>query len=110
MGTLNLALLLAGIGLVMVILRQVVRGWLGGPDREDLLRRIGQDERRIEKEAGAEVPPCPLCGSPTTLHAYRHITLWRCSKYPACRGFARAGKPSRPQFAETWSRKRSGGS
>jgi hypothetical protein len=106
MSTVRLVILLVGIALFLRILRPVLRSWLGGPSRQDMLREIDAKERGIELAAGGTAPVCPLCGEPTLLHTYPHITLWRCSEYPRCRGFVKAKKPSQSKFARDWDRKR----
>jgi hypothetical protein len=103
MNAAEIVILLAGIWLSLMIVRSVVRSWLGGPGREEMLREIDAKERGIELAAGGTAPVCPLCGAPTLLHTYPHITLWRCSGYPRCRGFVKVKKPSRSKFAEDWS-------
>jgi hypothetical protein len=109
MSTLRLVILLVGIGLFWRILRPVLRSWLGGPSREDMLKEIDSRERGIELAAGGTAPACPVCGAPTLLHTYSHITLWRCSEYPRCRGFVKAKKASQTEFAKDWDRKRKKG-
>ncbi len=106
MSTARLLLLLVGIGFLWFIVRLMVRNWLRPSEREKEYREIDAEERAIEREAGDDIPPCPVCGSPTRLHRYPHITVWRCVDYPSCRGFVRARKPRRLKFAEDWDRKR----
>lgn len=106
MSAARLLLLLVGIGFLWFIIRQVIGNWLRPPDRESEYREIDAEERAIEREAGDDIPVCPLCGSATRLHRYPHITVWRCVNYPSCRGFVKARKPKRPKFAQDWDRKR----
>jgi hypothetical protein len=98
-------ILLAGAVLLLMIMRSAIRSLFGGPSREEMLRNMDREERTIEQATGGTVPDCPVCGSPTQLHTYPHITVWRCTKYPLCRGFLKPKKPSRTQFAEDWDRK-----
>jgi ssDNA-binding Zn-finger/Zn-ribbon topoisomerase 1 len=106
MSAARLLLLLVGIGFLYYIIRQLIDHWLRPPEREREYREIDAEERAIMRETGDEIPECPLCGSMTRLHRYRHITVWRCVKYPECRGFVKARKPRRPKFAADWERKR----
>lgn len=106
MSTARLLLLLVGVAFLWFIIRQMVEHWLRPPEREKEYREIDAEERAIEREAGDNIPHCPICGSPTRLHRYPHITVWRCMDYPECRGFVRAKKPRRPKFASEWDRKR----
>ncbi|MBD3277560.1 MAG: hypothetical protein GF388_04605 [Candidatus Aegiribacteria sp.] len=106
MNSARMLLLLVGIGFLWFIVRQMVKHWLSKPDRKTEYRKIDAEERAIEREAGDNIPKCPLCGAPTKLHSYPHITVWRCTEYPECRGFVKARKPRRPKFAAQWDRKR----
>ncbi|MCK4504000.1 MAG: hypothetical protein KAW14_00165 [Candidatus Aegiribacteria sp.] len=106
MSSARLLLLFIGIAFLWFIIRQVMKHWLGGPDREELYREIDSAERMIEREAGTNIPRCPLCDSPTKLYKYPHIRVWRCCNYPECRGFVKAKKPARMKFASDWDRKR----
>lgn len=110
----NLQILLAACAaaLALVLLRRAVSEFFRRPHREEVLRRVREQadrEDRMEPE-GRE---CPVCGSPVKFFRYPHISVWRCTRYPVCRGFVKAGKPSRPAFALNWERKgrgRGGGS
>lgn len=104
----RLLLLLVGVGFLYFIVRQLVNNWLKPPDRERQYREIDAEERAIEREAGDDIPVCPVCGASTKLHRYPHITVWRCVEYPSCRGYVKAKKPRRPKFAEDWDRRRKG--
>ncbi|OPL19493.1 MAG: hypothetical protein AVO35_10780 [Candidatus Aegiribacteria sp. MLS_C] len=103
----RLLLILVGAGFLYFVVRQLVESWLRPSEREKEYREIDAEERAIEREAGDDIPVCPVCGSPTKLHRYPHITVWRCVEYPSCRGFVRARKPRRLKFAEEWNRRRS---
>ncbi len=106
MSTARLFLLLIGVGFLWFIVRQVIRHWLGGPDRKELLDAIDREDKLIEREVGGEVPACPLCGAVTKLYSYPHIKVWRCTNYPVCRGFTKAKKPTRMKFATEWDRRK----
>ena len=106
MSTARLFLLLIGVGFLWYIVRLMLKNWLGGDSREELLASLDREERLIEHEAGDDVPACPLCGGDTRLHSYPHIRVWRCSDYPACRGFVKSKKPSRAKFAADWERRK----
>lgn len=106
MNTAGIVILLAGAVLLLMIVRSAIRSLFGGPSREEMLRDIDREERTIEQATGGNAPDCPVCGSPTRFHAYPHITVWRCTKYPLCRGFVKLKRPPRTQFAEDWDRKR----
>jgi len=105
MSSARLLLLFVGIAFLWFIVRQAIRHWLSGPDRQSEHREIDAEERAIEREAGDDLPVCPLCGALTVLHRYPHITVWRCIRYPECRGFVKARKPKRLKFAAEWDRK-----
>lgn len=102
----RLFLVLVGAVFLYFVVRQLVNNWLRPSDRDREYREIDAEERAIEREAGDDIPVCPVCGSATRLHRYPHITVWRCLEYPSCRGFVRARKPRRPRFAEEWDRRR----
>ncbi len=106
MSTARLLLLFVGIAFLWFIIRQVIRQWLIGPDRKQEYTNIDAEERAIEREAGDNIPVCPLCGALTKLHQYPHITVWRCIEYPVCRGFVKAKKPGRMKFVTDWERKK----
>ncbi|NOQ23498.1 MAG: hypothetical protein GQ565_12745 [Candidatus Aegiribacteria sp.] len=105
MNSVRLLLLFVAIAFLWFIIRQVIRQWLAGPDRKKEYMKIDAEERAIKREAGDNIPVCPLCGTLTRLHRYPHITVWRCINYPGCRGFVKAMKPRRMKFAADWSRK-----
>jgi len=97
-------ILLVGIAFLWFIVRKLIKDWLGGPDRKHLYHEMDAEERMIEREAGEDIPRCPICDSVTRLHSYPHIKVWRCSRYPECRGFVKARKPRRMKFASDWDR------
>lgn len=105
MNSARLLLLLVGVAFLWFLVRQLLTQWLGGPDRKREHREIDAEDRAIEREAGDDIPRCPSCGEATRLHSYPHIKVWRCVKYPSCRGFVKAKKPSRPGFAAEWERR-----
>ncbi len=106
MSPLRFLIAAAGAVAFLLILRKAVRYWLGGPRREELYREMELEERSYERGSGEESPECPLCGSHTRLHTYPHIKVWRCNRYPECRGYVKARKAKRMKFAEDWDRKR----
>jgi hypothetical protein len=105
MNSARLLLLFVGITFLWFIIRQAIRYWLTGPDRKKAYREIDAEEKAIEREAGDNIPVCPICGAATKLQKYPHITVWRCIDYPDCRGFVKAKKPGRLKFAADWDRK-----
>lgn len=78
------------------ILLRAFRELFGGTSRQEAYRRMYQefDKKRI---TGRNTPKCPLCGSFTEKVQYRFTSVWRCIRYPECRGFVRA-KRGKPRF------------
>lgn len=108
MENLQILLAAAAVALVLVLLRRALSELSRRPCRDEVLRRVReQGDREDGIEPGGH--ECPLCGSPTKLHRYPHISVWRCARYPLCRGFIKARKPSRPAFAANWERRRGRG-
>lgn len=85
----------------MFLLFRVLSELGRGGRRERDLARLDAEAARDSREA-MEDHPCPLCGSPSVFHRYPHIEVWRCSRFPECRGFTRARKQKRPAFALKW--------
>jgi len=101
LGKIQLLLLLVAAGALLLLLRRVAAETGGRAERRRMLARLDAEAR-----TGADVPeaghPCPLCGSPSVFHRYPHIEVWRCSRYPECRGFQRVRARRRPAFALKW--------
>ncbi|NLP05561.1 hypothetical protein GX411_06400 [Candidatus Fermentibacteria bacterium] len=102
----SLQILLAACAavLALVLLRRALSEISRRPGREEVLRRVREQADREDRvqPGGRE---CPVCGSPTKFFRYPHISVWRCTRYPECRGFVRAEKLSRPAFAVNWERR-----
>ncbi len=101
----RILLLLIGAGFLYFIIRQLVNSWIRPGIDKERYREKEAEEEVMERRAGGMVPVCPLCGNATKLHRYPHIIVWRCIRYPSCRGFVKAQKPGKPKFAEDWRRK-----
>lgn len=101
MDRIQVFLLVAGAFLVLFLLKRVFSETGGASERRRALEKLDAEARRDVAEASLE-HSCPLCGSPCTFHRYPHIEVWRCSKFPSCRGFLPARKTRRPGFAVKW--------
>jgi len=103
----RLLILLVSIVFLLVIVRRFIGAWFGGANREEEYRKLESGHQHESSHTvSGESPSCPECGSPTELHEYPHLKVWRCTSYPDCRGFAKTRKPSRPKFATDWERKK----
>lgn len=105
MGLIELMIAIASAIAVYMILKKVITTWLGGPKKDEMLKELDRKGREFERSGEVGDLSCPECGHTTVLHKYPHITVWRCSKFPVCRGFIKAKKRNRPKFATDWDRK-----
>jgi ribosomal protein L37AE/L43A len=96
---LQIVLFIFGLGLLFVLFRRAVTDvFEARVSRKEQLRRLdAQAEKEVQEAKSPH--PCPLCGSETRFHRYPHIEVWRCSKFPECRGFVKAKSARRPAFA-----------
>lgn len=94
-------LYLGGAALLLFLLRRVFSEMGGAGERRRAHEKLDAEARKDSREASLE-HPCPLCSSPCEFHRYPHIEVWRCSRFPECRGFLKAGKHGRPAFAQKW--------
>jgi transposase len=102
----RILILAASVVFILVIVRKFLGSWLGGPSRADEYRKLEQEERLESRWSSGDAPGCPECGGPTEFCRYPHLRVWRCVRYPECRGFVKVKKPPRPKFATDWERKR----
>lgn len=80
------------------ILHRTFRELFGGPGRRESYRRM-EEELDRKRPTGRNTPKCPLCGGYTEKVEYRFTKVWRCLRYPECRGFVRA-KRGKPRFLQ----------
>ena len=106
MSTTRLLILIVSIAFLLVIIRKFLGSWFGGPSREDEYQKLETTEKRENRYRAGEAPECPECGEATEYHQYPHLRVWRCVRYPDCRGFVKAKKPPRPKFVTDWERKK----
>jgi len=78
------------------VLLRAFRELFGGTSRQEDYRRMNQEYEK-KRITGRNTPKCPLCGGFTEKVPYRFISVWRCIRYPECRGFVRA-KRGKPRF------------
>ncbi len=78
------------------ILLRVFRELSSGPSRREAYRMM-EEEYNKKRITGRNTPKCPLCGGYTEKVPYRFISVWRCIRYPECRGFVKA-KRGAPRF------------
>jgi ribosomal protein L37AE/L43A len=103
--TLQLLVVVIGALVLLMLLRRALADITGRRSRAEVLAKMEADARReTQADPGGHI--CPQCGSGTVFHRYPHIDVWRCEHYPACRGFVKAGKSRRPEFAKRWERSR----
>ncbi len=93
--------MLAAALLVLFLIRRVFSEMGGSAERRKALARLDIEARKDVDEASLE-HLCPVCSSPCLFHRYPHVEVWRCSRYPECRGFLKARKARRPGFAVKW--------
>ena len=106
LSTARLLILVVSLVFLFVIVRKFLGSWLGGPTREEEYRKLESKERKESGYRSGEAPECPECGGTTEFYRYPHLRVWRCTRYPDCRGFRQVSKPPRPKFATDWERKK----
>lgn len=106
MSAIRLVAVVVGLLLFLLILRTLVRSFTEGPSREEQYRKLDRSMRDSTPGDLSGSPKCPICGAPTEIHEYPHIKVFRCTRYPDCRGFVKAPRSGRPKFALDWERKR----
>jgi hypothetical protein len=94
-------LYLGGAALLLYLLRSILTQAGGAGERRRALEKLDAEARKDSLEASRE-HLCPLCSAPCVFHRYPHIEVWRCSRFPACRGFLKARKQKKPAFARKW--------
>lgn len=105
MDRLQLLLMIAGAFIVLFLLRRLFSEMGGGAERRRAHEKLDAEALRDVAEASLE-HVCPVCSSPCVFHRYPHVEVWRCSRYPECRGFLKARAHRRPAFAAKWERGR----
>lgn len=103
-------LLVIAILVAFLLVRKAVKSWIGVRTRKDMYRELELQQRSEDREMtgagrGSGAPDCPVCGGPTRRFQYPHLEVWRCSRYPECRGFLKAESKKRPGFATDWEKK-----
>jgi len=92
------------VGAIVVgflILRKVFSSF-SGPSRKDQYRLLEEEQKKADRKiTGCNTPRCPLCGGDTERYQYPHIRVWRCVKFPECRGFVKSAKGG-TRFARKW--------
>lgn len=84
-----------------ILLKKVIREF-SGPSRTERYRMLAEEfEKEDRKITGRNTPRCPLCGGDTERHQYPHIRVWRCVRFPECRGFVKSSKGG-ASFARRW--------
>ncbi|MBD3370063.1 hypothetical protein GF402_06850 [Candidatus Fermentibacteria bacterium] len=106
MSVIRLLATVVGLLLFLAILKALIRSFTEGSSREEQYRKLQREERGSTRKSGSESPKCPICGEETEPHEYPHIKVYRCIRYPECRGFVKAPRSGRPKFALDWERKR----
>jgi len=105
---LQIALFAIGAVLVFMLVRRALSDLSQAKSgRSEQLRRLDAEAEREAREAKSP-HPCPLCGSETRFHRYPHLEVWRCVRFPECRGFIKARKSRRAAFAARWEHGRAG--
>ncbi len=97
MGFLYSLPILGAIAAGVYILYRVASELFGGPSRGDAYRQMEKDLAKKKRITGRNTPRCPVCEGDTEKVEYRFIKVWRCVRYPGCRGFIRA-KRGKPRF------------
>ena len=101
MGIFRLFSVIGALAVGYIILKKVFREF-SGPSREEQYRRLEERFRKEDRKiTGRNTPRCPLCGGDTERHQYPHIRVWRCSRFPECRGFVKSSKGGAP-YARKW--------
>lgn len=96
MGFLQALPIIGALAAGIYILYRAALELFGGPGRREAYRQMERELDR-KKITGRNTPRCPLCGDGTEKTDYRFIKVWRCVRYPECRGFVRT-KRGRPRF------------
>ncbi len=86
---------------VVLLLRKVFEDF-SGPSREEKYKQLEAEQKKSDKKiTGRNTPRCPLCGGDTERYQYPHIRVWRCVRFPECRGFVKSAKGG-ASFARRW--------
>lgn len=101
MGILGLFSVAGALVAVFLILRKVIREF-SGPSREEQYRMLQEQFRKEDRKiTGRNTPRCPICGGDTERHQYPHIRVWRCARFPECRGFVKSSRGG-ASYARKW--------
>lgn len=83
------------------IIRKVIIEF-GGPSRREQYKRLNEEFKKADRKiTGPNTPRCPHCGGDTERFQYPHLRVWRCGKFPDCRGFVKAAHGG-PTYARKW--------
>jgi hypothetical protein len=94
----------SAIGAVVfaVVIARKVFAAFSGPSREEQYRQLEKETRNADKQVtGENTPRCPFCSGDTEMFQYPHLLVWRCVRFPECRGFIKSGR-SGTNFARKW--------
>jgi hypothetical protein len=103
-GTLELLrfVILAGAAVAALIIVRKVVDEFSGPSRKEQHQRLQEELRKSDKKiTGKNTPRCPLCGGDTERYQYPHIRVWRCVRFPECRGFVKSARGG-ASYARKW--------
>ncbi len=84
-----------------LIVRKVISEF-GGSSRKNDYRQMEEELKKADtKVTGPNTPRCPHCGGDTERFEYPHLRVWRCVKFPECRGFVKATRGG-SRYARKW--------
>jgi len=84
-----------------IVVKKVVAAF-SGPSRDEQYRKLEEETRNSDKKiTGRNTPRCPFCSGDTERYQYPHIRVWRCVRFPECRGFVKAGRGG-ARYARKW--------
>lgn len=83
------------------LLRKVISEFTG-PSKKEQYERLEQEFKKADRKiSGHNTPRCPDCGGDTERYEYPHLRVWRCVKFPECRGFVKASRGG-AGYARKW--------
>lgn len=86
------------------LIRKVIAEF-SGPSRKDQYRKLDEEFKKADnKVTGPNTPRCPQCGGDTERYEYPHLRVWRCVKFPECRGFVKISRGG-ARYARKWFRR-----
>jgi len=86
------------------LVRKVIAEFTGS-SKKDQYRRLKEEFKKADKKiTGPNTPRCPHCGGDTERYEYPHLRVWRCIRFPECRGFVKASRGG-ARYAGKWHRR-----